>query len=182
VGERVLFVCTANQCRSPLAAALLTARAPALVVQSAGVQADGVSPATPSTIDAGRALHVDLQGHRTRRLDAAMVQAADLVVGMERQHVREAAILAPGAFARSFTLKELVRRGTAAGPRVPTETLPAWLGRVNSGRRPVDMLGTSRDDDLEDPTADPLIDHGGTARAIDELVASMVDLIWANEL
>jgi len=178
VSERVLFVCTANQCRSPLAAALLRAHAPELTVESAGVQADGVSPATPSTIDAARMLHIDLRDHRSRRLDADMVRRADLVVGMERRHVREAALLDPGAFSRAFTLKELVRRGNAVPTRLPTESFGTWLARVQAGRRPIDLLGDSRDDDLEDPTADPLIDHGSTAHAIDDLVTRMVELAW----
>ncbi|HLM19682.1 MAG TPA: low molecular weight phosphotyrosine protein phosphatase, partial [Acidimicrobiia bacterium] len=57
---RILVVCTANQCRSPLTAAMIARRAAEsgveLVVTSAGTQAVDGMPATPPTIDAARKL------------------------------------------------------------------------------------------------------------------------------
>ena len=57
-------------------------------------------------------LGLDLTDHRPRLLDAAMVAAdgADLVVTMTRDHLRTVATLAPQAWRRTFTLKELARR------------------------------------------------------------------------
>jgi protein-tyrosine phosphatase len=182
--SRVLFVCSANQCRSPLGAALLQAqlraRAPDVVVQvtSAGVAASAGTGATTPTIDAAAALRVDLRTHQSIRLDAAHVRAANVIIGMERRHVQEAVLLDPSAFSRSFTLKELVRRGRAVGRRGYRESLAEWTSRVSAGRRPVDLLGASRDDDIEDPTTNPMVDHQSTAVEIDELVATVVELIW----
>jgi protein-tyrosine phosphatase len=183
-GYRVLFVCTANQCRSPLGAALLRAqllaRTPYVAVQvmSSGVSASAGTGATSPTIDAAAALRVDLRAHESTRLDAAQVRGASLVIGMERRHVQEAVLLDPSAFSRSFTLKELVRRGRAVGRRGYRESLADWTARVSAGRRPVDLLGASRDDDIEDPTTNALVDHHSTAIEIDELTATMVELIW----
>jgi protein-tyrosine phosphatase len=181
---RVLFVCAANQCRSPLGAALLRAqlqaRTPDVVVEvtSAGIAAMAGTGATTSTIDAAKTLRVDLTAHESTRLDGAQVRAASLIIGMERRHVQEAVLLDPSAFSRSFTLKELVRRGRAVGRRGYRESLADWTTRVSAGRRPVDLLGASRDDDIDDPTTNPMIDHQSTAIEIDELVATVVELIW----
>ena len=180
----MLFVCTANQCRSPLGAALLRAqlqaRTPDVIVDvtSSGVAASAGTGATTPTIDAAAALRVDLRAHQSTRLDAAQVRAASVIIGMERRHVQEAVLLDPSAFSRSFTLKELVRRGRAVGRRGYRESLADWTTRVSAGRRPVDLLGASRDDDIDDPTTNPMVDHHSTAIEIDELVATVVELIW----
>jgi protein-tyrosine phosphatase len=177
----ILVLCSANQCRSPFAAAALRARLegrePSLTVESAGLGADGF-PATPPTVDAARALGFDLTQHRSRQLDATIVEGADLIVTMERRHVREVVVLDQRAWSRAFTLKELVRRATAVGPRAAGEPLAEWLQRVNAGRRPADLLGQSRDDDVADPTTDPLADYDAMTREVDELLAELVDLAW----
>jgi protein-tyrosine phosphatase len=177
----ILVLCTANQCRSPLAAAALRSRLarrdPAVTVASAGLGAEGF-PATPPTVDAARALGFDLGQHRSRQVDASLVQAADVIVGMERRHVREVVVLDQGAWSRAFTLKELVRRASEVGARGSDESLAEWLERVNLGRRPTDLLGQSRDDDVADPTTDPLADYDAMAREVDDLVAELVDLAW----
>jgi protein-tyrosine phosphatase len=177
----ILVVCTANQCRSPFTAALLRAhlapRDAALTVESVGLGASGF-PATSATIDAARAFGLDLTQHRSRELDAAAAADADLVIGMERTHVREVVVLDPRAWARAFTLKELVRRGAAIGPRQRDESLADWLQRASDGRRPADMLGDSREDDVADPTTDPLADYDAMAREVEELVRQLVDLAW----
>ena len=177
----ILVVCTANQCRSPLAAAVLRARlfsrAVDVNVESAGLGDSGY-PATPPTIEAAARAGFDLSPHRSTRLDAEQVARAELVLGMERRHVREAVALDPHAWPHAFTLRELARRGDATGPRQRGEDLASWLGRVHAGRRPADMLGASHEDDVADPTGDPLADYDSTARVLDELATRVVALAW----
>jgi protein-tyrosine phosphatase len=177
----ILVVCTANQCRSPLTAASLRAhlaqRDPALTVESVGLGGSGF-PATLPTIDAARAFGLDLSQHRSRALDAAVVADADLVIGMERAHVREVVVLDQRSWGRAFTLKELVRRGATVGPRQRDESLAEWLRHVSDGRRPADMLGLSNEDDVADPTTDPLADYDAMAREVEMLVRQLVDLAW----
>jgi hypothetical protein len=79
------------------------------------------------------------------------LQRADLVLGMERAHVRHAVLLEPEAWPRTFTLKELVRRGEELGSRPPVESPGAWLARAHEGRDRPDMLGDSLLDDVADP-------------------------------
>ena len=180
----ILVLCTANQCRSPLGAAALRARLavrdPALTVESAGLGASGYRATSP-TVDAARALGLDLTEHRSRQLDAAAVRDAELIVGMERQHVREAVVLDQRAWSRAFTLKELLRRAAEVGPRAPDESLDQWLHRVGEGRRPTDLLGQSREDDVADPTTDPLADYATMASEVDTLMRQLVDLAWPAE-
>ncbi len=146
-------------------------------VASAGTRASG-APATEATIDIGRAHGVDLTPHRSRVLDPGALRAADLVVGMERAHVRETVVANPAGWPRTFTLKELVRRGEERGQRDPAEPLRVWLARMHEGRDSRAMLGASRDDDVADPTGSWVTDHAATARELDDLLARLVRLAW----
>ena len=111
----VLILCTANQCRSPMAEVLLRRH-----LELAGVEAtvssaglyDGGAPATDHGVATMADRGLDLSGHRSRQVDEDMVRQADLVIAMTRMHVREAAVLLPDALRKTFTLKEL-----AAGRR-----------------------------------------------------------------
>jgi len=182
--ERILVVCTANQCRSPIGAAMLADRLArrdlAATVASAGTQAMEGAPATDGTVRAAARYGIDLSHHRSRRTDPEMVDTAQLIVTMERHHLREVVVLDPTAFARSFTLKELVRRGTEIGPRTPGETGGDWLERVHAGRRSLDLLGASAVDDVEDPTGNRFTDHESMAAEVSELTDRMVELLWPS--
>src|SRR5512134_2669159 len=108
-----------------MAAALLRDRRPSLAVVSAGLLPGGAS--TPR--HAVRAMAVrglDVSGHVSRRLGPPDLAAADLVVTLERRHLREAVVADHDVLGRAFTLKELVRRGEEAGARRPGEPLAAW--------------------------------------------------------
>jgi protein-tyrosine-phosphatase len=124
LGVRVLFVCTANICRSPMAAALFAAHARrrrvAPEVSSAGI--DAGRPSIPDTVppevtEVMARYGIDLHGHRGRALTASALVDADLVIGMGRRHVRESVVLDPTCFTRAFTMTELVERGMVIGPR-----------------------------------------------------------------
>ena len=119
-------------------------------VSSAGLFKDG-QPASPHGVTVTARKGHDLTRHRSRVMDADMLRQADLILGMERMHVREAVVLANDVAPRAFTLKELVRRGERAGPRLPDEALPSWLMRVGERRTPAGLLGESPDDDVLDP-------------------------------
>lgn len=115
-------------------------------------------------------LGVDLTAHRSRQLDPDEVATAALVVGLAREHVREVSLAVTGAFPRTFTLRELVRRAGAVGGRRGDEPLGEWVERLGDGRRPSDLLGSSPDDDVADP-------YGGPPRAYAEMAATLDALI-----
>ncbi len=145
-------------------------------VHSAGLSFDG-RPATGGSLKAMAGRGFDLAEHRSRVMTADMIRSADLVVAMARAHVREAAVLAPERFNWTFTLKELVRRGAAAGPR-GQEPLDQWLDRLALGRDAVALLGDSADDDVGDPIGQSQKVYDATAAELDLLVRRMADLVW----
>jgi protein-tyrosine phosphatase len=178
----VLFVCTGNTCRSPMAAALLAARlAEAGVestVSSAGTLFDG-RPATDHGIACMEERGLDTSSHRSRKITPAMVKEADLVVGLARSHVRDVVTLASETWPRAFTLKELVRRAEEHGAR-GDEALHSWLARLSAGRRLSDLLGDSPADDVADPIGGPKDEYDATAAELDDLTRRLAVLMVAG--
>ncbi len=172
---RILVVCTANQCRSPIAevllAAKLAARGIAADVRSAGLL-DGGRPAWPEAVAVVSELGLDLGSHESRAIDPPIVRDADLVLGMTREHAREAVALEPSAYHRVFTLKELARVGSAR-PR-GREPLDTWLAEVAEQREVEDLLGADPADDVDDPIGGPLESFRATATELDELLDHVV--------
>ncbi len=115
-------------------------------------------------------------------MGAELLGQADLVVAMERRHVREAALLAPAAFGRTFTLKELARMVEAAGPRRNGDGFDTYLGRLGAGRRPTDLLGASPADDVADPIGEPAGAYRATHAELDHLLAWVVAHLWPAEV
>ena len=98
---RVLFVCTGNTCRSPMAAGALRhalgEEGARVRVESAGTGAWEGQPAAALAIEVAGRAGVDVREHRSRRLTAPMVREADWIVVMEKAHL--GAVLALGAAA-----------------------------------------------------------------------------------
>lgn len=147
-------------------------------VTSAGELPGGV-PAEGGSRRAMAAKGLDLHPHRSREFTAEHLGAADLVLAMARRHVREAVLALPEAWPRTFTLKELVRRGEASAPRRPYQSLDEWLAAVHAGRRTSDLLGDDLLDDVEDPIGAPDHVYQATAAELDGLIARLVDLAFA---
>jgi protein-tyrosine-phosphatase len=146
------------------------------VVSSAGLLFDG-KPATDHGVAVMANRGLDTSGHRSRRLGPDLVAGADIVIGMARRHVREAVALAPDALGRTFTLKEIVRRGEERGGLAPGEPLEAWLARLQAGRRPSELLGDSDADDVADPIGRPRRSYERTAEELDDLTARLARLL-----
>jgi protein-tyrosine-phosphatase len=149
-------------------------------VSSAGLY-EGGAPATRHGIAAMAGRGLDLEDHKSRQIDATMIRGADLVIGMAREHVREAAVLEPGALQKSFTLKELVRHAAAADPRGANEPLGSWLGRVAANRDLGSLVGVGHDDvlDVEDPIGRGPAEYEATADLLDRLLGRVVALAFA---
>lgn len=118
-GFRILFVCTGNTCRSPLAAGALIQSlgqdAARMEVSSAGTAAWEGQRATAAAIEVAAADGVDLGEHRSRRVTPALLRAADLVLVMERGHL--SAVQALGADPkRTHVLSEWPAPGEASLP------------------------------------------------------------------
>ncbi len=110
----VLFVCTANQFRSPLAAACFNqildqaGQLPSWCVESAGTWTIPDLPATSQAIRI--ADHLDLPGlaaHRTRQVDQELLDRFDLILVMEIGHLEALASEFPSACDRLNLLSEV---------------------------------------------------------------------------
>ena len=91
----ILFVCTGNTCRSPLAAAL--ARAYGVDAQSAGLSAYPGDPASSQAARVARLYGADLSGHRARQVTREMVDQADAIFVMTPGHRAALCALFPQA-------------------------------------------------------------------------------------
>jgi protein-tyrosine phosphatase len=175
----ILVVCTANRCRSVMVEALLSRRLAAAgavgSVRSAGLLRQGDLP--PAEVISVLATYgLDVADHRSRVLHGGALSDARLVLGMAREHVRHAVVADPAAWPRTFTLKELVRRGQETGPGASGESLADWLARIHHGRDRLALLGDSPADDVPDPVGGSPEAYVATAAQLDELVGRLVVL------
>lgn len=88
----VLFVCTGNTCRSPMAEALARREIERrdwrhVAVRSAGVSAEPGGAASGAAVRAVGALGLDLAGHRATALDRELIEWADIVLAMSPAHL-----------------------------------------------------------------------------------------------
>jgi len=98
----ILFVCTANLCRSPTAEGVFRSLATkaglaeAFEIDSAGTGASHVGqPPTPAAIDVAAARGYDISGIRARQITGEDIEHFDYVLGMTRGHLAEMRWLAP---------------------------------------------------------------------------------------
>ncbi|MCE7872514.1 low molecular weight protein arginine phosphatase [bacterium CPR1] len=111
---RVLFVCSGNTCRSPMSAALAASLEPGLKASSAGISAVPDQCASEGALESMRERGLDLSAHRSRRLDARLVEEADLILVMTSDHRRAFEKLFPSAMKRLALLTEYARLGARA--------------------------------------------------------------------
>ena len=107
--KTILFICTGNVCRSPMAEALFR-RAVAgrgdFRALSAGLGAVDGQPPTAHSVTAMRELGVDISGQRSRALTANLLRQADYIFGMTHSHVDAIGLLYPAAAEKTFLLRE----------------------------------------------------------------------------
>ncbi len=113
----ILFVCTGNTCRSPIAAGLTKKLLAECLgckvgqldrlgqeVLSAGALTSGGSPPTHHAVAAAARHGANIREHTSRRLTNGLINAADLVFCMTRRHIAEVTGAVPDAAGKTFLL------------------------------------------------------------------------------
>lgn len=111
---RVLFVCTGNTCRSPIAEALARRFAAErnlsdLEVGSAGTAAWDGAPASDGALLVAMERSLDLSTHRARLLTRDLVSGSDLILAMGPHHLER--IEALGGTGKTHLLASYASRG-----------------------------------------------------------------------
>lgn len=101
----VLFVCTGNTCRSPMAKALLKEKAPHFHVQSAGIFAQDGEGANENAIQVLKEKDIQLV-HTAQSVTKKILKWADLVITMTEAHKQLLLDQYPKYESKYFTLKE----------------------------------------------------------------------------
>ena len=146
--RKLLFVCTGNLCRSPMAEAMFNALAEERGLdwraESAGLAAVDGAPAPENVELSLEEVGFFADSHRTRKVRSRMVEEADLVLVMTPRHKDQVAKLS---------------RGAAEGKLY---TLPGYLGEGETGEVP-------------DPHGYPLSIHRTSVRRIYDYIERLVD-------
>src|SRR5437764_2298067 len=107
--KTVLFVCTGNVCRSPMAEGIfrqVVKDRGDYRVMSAGLGAMEGQPPSPYAVQAVRELGIDISHQRSRMLTPDLIQQADYIFGMTHSHIDTVMLLYPQAAEKTFLLRE----------------------------------------------------------------------------
>lgn len=150
-------------------------RAPDVKVTSAGLLFQG-RPAEDEAVRVMAEWGLSIEDHASRIIDAPMLEGADLLIGMERRHVREAAVKGQGTFSRAFTLPELVATATERGAR--SGSMAEWTALLSEGRTPSAYLARDLSMEVADPMGMKIDAFRETADELDALLDQLVELAW----
>ncbi|MCF2527981.1 arsenate reductase/protein-tyrosine-phosphatase family protein [Yinghuangia soli] len=175
----ILVICTGNICRSPMVEAMLRHHLAAAgladwPVASAGTIGWGQAGMTAESAEVLGEHGIAAHDHTSRKMTAAMLDEADLVLGMTREHMWSVGAHSAAAAERSFVLGELARLGADAGPR-DGRSLREWAADVDKLR---DERRMSRaGDELADPLGEPIETYRKLAVRAEDQVRRLVALL-----
>jgi protein-tyrosine phosphatase len=175
---KVLFVCTGNVCRSPMAEGFLKweseRRGLGLAVRSTGTHAWHGRAATIDGRKVMNELGVSIDDHRTLELDDDLVDWADLIIGMSYEHARDTVRAFPRAQRKTYTMKGLLELLPTLPPHDDTE---AWLDAADAIRDRADAVAVQ---DIEDPIGERESAYRRVATEIQELTARFAQELEQN--
>jgi protein-tyrosine phosphatase len=171
-------VCTANVCRSPAMATVLSSgvgRYPGLVGSGVEVVSAGVNAVAGIPIDERTAKALSQAGYEPPAttsipLERGLIASADLILTASRRHRATIVRMSPDARERTFTMREFARYCSLLAPdTVRGEDVPARLRSVLIQVRELrgfDLPQRPKDDDVTDPIDGSLRVHRKTVRTI----------------
>lgn len=159
--KMVLFVCSANTCRSPMAEAIFNAlvqeKAPLglenlsgegveLRAQSAGFFGGAPSPAEAFAVLAVKELYgIDLKSHRSQQVTEKLLQECELIFGVTQQHAELLRQHFPLVKEQIFSFTEYIKSrnieiGESTGPMGMAEVADPYGYHANVYERTADFL------------------------------------------
>lgn len=176
---KVLFVCTGNLCRSPMAAGLAQAalgEESGVVFRSAGFVKAG-RPATRESIEVMAGMGVDISGHRSALVRDVIGSNPDLIICMTRQHLRSTVEIDPAIFQRTFTLAQIADVAGKHGNRSSNESVSEFLGRTST-RTILQLAQANTDGDIADPIGKPIGVYRRCASELSQLISLALASLW----
>lgn len=182
----ILFVCSGNICRSPLAQALLVSKlgddADRFDVRSAGTVAiDGDAMDETAAAQAVR-LGADPAGHRATELATEAIGAADLVLTAERAHRAAVVGALPRASRKTFTILQFARvlAGLEARDQESVTDPVTLVAAVAAARGVVPPPDAPEEDDVQDPYRREAAVHQEVADTLDRAVGAIAGALRAS--
>jgi protein-tyrosine phosphatase len=182
--SRLVFVCHANHCRSPMMELLLRAALPAagpgeapVLVSSAGTHARSGVPAHPYAVRALAEHGVDAEAWVSTALDVEGVERADLILTAAVEQRDTVVAMSGWAAGRTFTLLDFSAWLAAAPPPGASggsAGLPALLARAADGRARSGDQHPGRD--LPDPMGRSLRQFRLCRRRVEAALVPFLDL------
>jgi len=154
---KVLFVCTGNSCRSPMAEGILKKmlrenKLDNFEVSSAGTfSVDGALPSL-FAVEVTKTRSVNLTQHRSHQLNGQTLRKADLILVMSNEHLELIRKMDKKAVEKTYLLKTFPQNHPTAQPEAPAPpkagdlSMPADKDRSQSVWYIKDPMGGSMDD------------------------------------
>jgi protein-tyrosine phosphatase len=174
---RVLVVCTANLCRSPLVEALLrTALAEDGIraeVASAGVGAPLAAQPDRRLLRVADELGLDLGAHRSTPVTRDSLRWADLILTMTGEQCEHVRALDRSSMGRTVPLRAAAWRAQVIGGR--PRAFAEWVARLAGESTGGDGFRSDPAHDVADPTGGPLREYREMAEEVHGLVRTLVE-------